>query len=149
MSGKLHFIFWKTQVFPVKTLWSLSRTTDLVERIRMQFFSSKIDWKSLELWHFFSILHFIYFLPIFQFFADSLPIGIWQVLINPKYIILLFFKPSFYMFFASISIFCLCTPYRIMTSPYKQKIHNLSLSWQHFILYGWAIDFNFLSIPSL
>ena len=67
-----------------KTLWNLSRTTDLVERIRMQFFSSKIDWKSLELWHFFSILHFIYFLPIFQFLVYALPIRFWQVLMKSK-----------------------------------------------------------------
>ena len=68
----------------LKTLWNLSRTTDLVERIRMQFFSSKIDWKSLELWHFFSILHFIYFLPIFQFLVYALPIRFWQVLMKSK-----------------------------------------------------------------
>ena len=74
------YFFGKT----LKTVWNLSRTTDLVERIRMQFFSSKIDWKSLELWHFFSILHFIYFLPIFQFLVYALPIRFWQVLMKSK-----------------------------------------------------------------
>ena len=43
-------------------------------------FLSKIDWRTLELWHFFSTLHFIWFLPIFQFFAYALPNRIWQAL---------------------------------------------------------------------
>ena len=33
----------------------------------------------------------------------------------------IFFNPSFYMVFAYISIFRLCPPYRILTSPYKFK----------------------------
>ena len=50
----------------IKTLWFVSRTTDLVERIREQFFLSKIDWRSLELWHFF--LHFMCLENSFLFF---------------------------------------------------------------------------------
>ena len=36
-------------ILPIKTLWDLSKTTDLVEIIRMQFFLSQIDWRTLEL----------------------------------------------------------------------------------------------------
>ena len=34
-----------------------------------------------------------------------------------KILDIFFFNPSFYMVFAYISIFCLCPPYRILTSP--------------------------------
>ena len=43
--GKLYFIFWGKIVFviwPIKMLWFVSRTTDLVERIREQFFYPKL-----------------------------------------------------------------------------------------------------------
>ena len=61
---------------------------------------------------FFSILHFIQILPIFQFLVNALP-------------------------------------NRMMTSPYKIKIHNLSLFCPTFILYGFCLYFNFSSMPSL
>ena len=61
---------------------------------------------------FFSILHFIWFLPIFQFWVNALP-------------------------------------NRMMTSPYKQKIHNLSLFCQPFIQYGFCLYFNVWAVPSL
>ena len=116
MSRKTIFYFLRKStfwvIFPLKTFWNLSRTTDLVEIIRMQFFLSKIDWRTLELWHFFSILHFIWILPIFQFLVYALP-------------------------------------NRMMTSPYKIKIHNLSLFCQPFILYCFCLYFNFSSLPSL
>ena len=75
-----------------------------------------------------STLHFILFLHKFQFLVNALPNRIWQVIINRKYIICPFFaKPSFHMVFAYISIFCLCPPYGIMTSPYEPK--NIFLEW--------------------
>ena len=60
--GKMTFLV----ILLIKSLWDLSKTTDLVERIRMQFFLSKIDRRMLELWHFFFNLHFIWILPIFR-----------------------------------------------------------------------------------
>ena len=53
-------------ILPIKSLWDLSKTTDLVERIRMQFFLSKIDRRTLELWHFF-----------FQSFIDPSGMPFW------------------------------------------------------------------------
>ena len=57
MSQKTVLYFLEKIVFlvisPIKLLWFLSRSTDLVERIREDFFLLKIDWRSLELWHFF------------------------------------------------------------------------------------------------
>ena len=47
--------------FSLKTFWNLSRTTDLVAIIREEFCLSKIGCRTFELWHFFSILHFLTF----------------------------------------------------------------------------------------
>ena len=49
-----NFVYFLTKItflviLPIKSLWDLSKTTDLVERIRMQFFLSKIDRRTLEL----------------------------------------------------------------------------------------------------
>ena len=97
----------------IKTLWDLSKTTDLVEIIRgAVFFYPKLIVERQSYDIFFSILHFIWILPLFQFLVNALP-------------------------------------NRMMTSPYKIKIHNLSLFCQPFILYGKAIVFNFWSMPSL
>ena len=76
--GKLHFVFWKKH--------SKCSETYLDRRISSRqsgsnFLLSKVDRRSLELWHFFSTLHFIWFLPIFQFVAYALPNRIWQALI--------------------------------------------------------------------
>ena len=116
MSLKIILYFLRKNTFlvilPIKTLWDLSKTTDLVERIRMQFFCPKLIGERQSYGIFFSMLHLIWILLIFQFLVYALP-------------------------------------NRMMTSPYKIKIHNLSLFCQPFILYGKAIVFNFWSMPSL
>ena len=73
---------------------------------------SKIDWRTVELWHFFSMLHFIWILPIFQFLVYALP-------------------------------------NRMLTSPYKPKIHNLSLFCQplHFIRFLHIFQFFAYALP--
>ena len=74
-SGKIRFFL----ILPITTLWFVSRTTDLLERIREQFFIQ--NWLEIVMvMTFFSTLHFIWFLPIFQFFAYALPNRIWQAL---------------------------------------------------------------------
>ena len=63
-----------------------------------------------------------------------------------------FFNPSFYIVFAYISIFGLCPPYQILTSPYeikKPKSQNFEqfCPTLHFI---WkSHSFQFLAMPSL
>ena len=68
-------------------------------------------------------------------------IGWWQVLMNQKWDPKTWYArtprrlgctntvhmelPLFYMAEPYISIFCLCPPYRNLTSPYGSKIHNL------------------------
>ena len=55
--------FGKKRFFPSKTVWNLSRTTDLVETIREQFFIQ--NWlQNVRAMTFFSTLHFIWFLLI-------------------------------------------------------------------------------------
>ena len=60
----------------------LSKTTDLVERIRMQLFLSKIDRRTLELWHFFQSFILYGFCLYFNFWSMPSLIGWWQVLIK-------------------------------------------------------------------
>ena len=93
--------FWKNTFF-IKSV-DFDRTsprelygvTDLEKLMRKDQVSSDFDCRTSELWkmkskkskfwtYIFPTLHFIWFLLIFQFFAYALPIGIWQVLMNPK-----------------------------------------------------------------
>ena len=63
--------------------------------------------------------------------------------------LLLFSNPSFYTVFAYISIFCLCPPYRNMTSPYGPKIHNLSFFQNlHFIWFLPIFQFLVNALPN-
>ena len=69
---------WKTVLYflekTFKMFWNLSSSSDLVKRIREQFFLSKIDRRSLELWHFFSNMRDIKkTIGSFHFFASISP----------------------------------------------------------------------------
>ena len=75
-----YIFFFFFVILPIKTFWNLSRSTDLVERIREQFFFIENWLEIVRVMTFFSTLHFIWFLLIFQFSGYTLPNRIWQAL---------------------------------------------------------------------
>ena len=86
--------------------------TDLEKLMRKNSFSSDVDCRTSEIWKnilkksklgtFFPTRHFIWLSHTCQFLAYALPIGIWQVLMDPKYIICHFFQNLHFIWLSPI-----------------------------------------------